>query len=1486
MTIKKIPEKKSYHKIPHSFYLIFFIMIIIFIISYTRFKKETNQIVYNNRSEISTIANLKANQINQWLQERLSDARYYSKTKYLKNKILKLKKDNNKNNDLFDWFAPQILAHEYEDIFIVDNNNDVIFSTSGKTLNTSPIDIKNINEIVRKGYCYFSDFFIDYDGKVKIEIISPLYKKIKTDSVYSCSIIHKINLYTYFFPLIQSWPTSSKTAETILVEKTENCDSVVYVNELKFRKNSAMRLKRSIDDTLIPAVRAACGKNEIFEGVDYRGEKVLSKSKKVEGTDWYIVTKIDKSEINKTLNQNTTWFIILCVCIFLFFLILIWLLWNRRRAIFYKNLLIAEQEKIAVENKFKLFFDNSPIGKSITYPDGRLTVNKSFCDMLGYSEEELQNINISDITHPCDLELSEQKLNEIQDDKISKIQFTKRYIHKNGKIIWVEVFSSLQKNDEGETMFLIASIIDITQKNQAEQLMKESEQRFVSLFQNNPACISINRLSDGKFIDVNNAFTLLLGYDREEFIGKTALDLNLWVVPEHRTEAIKQINEKGKYAGIETHWRKKSGDIADVIVESVVIDINGEKYYLGLVANITERKQAEKSLMISEEKFRNLYDDAPIGLYRSTPGGEIVLANKAIIEMLGYSSFEEISNRKLDEEWFEPSYPRKQFIDEIEKNGEVKDLISKWISHDGKAIFVKENAKIIYNSEGKIEYYDGTAEDITKQIEAEQELIESKEKYRLITENSSDVIFTMDIKTLNFTYISPSVTKLIGFSAEETMARNFQHFVLPEYQNILLEAIPIRMREFFEGTFDKENKEYEVEQLCKDGRKIWVGIQADFITDENGVPKEILGVSRNITKRKNAEKALAESEEKYRNIFNNIQDVYYEASVDGTIIEVSPSISQISNYTQEEFIGKSITDLYPDKKIREQLMSELLDKGIVNNYVIPLIDKNGEIIRCAISSKIILNEAGTPFKIVGSLRNIEETKRIEEARLESELKYSELVNNASDIIFSFNMKGIVKNINPIIEKILHYKTEEIIDKSVFVSPSSKRNALHKLNEKVSGQSDSAYYEIDMITKEGDIRTFDLTTFMRYSNGKPIEIFGIARDITEKKKLTEELQDTLTHLESMVVQRTQELSREEELYRTTVNSLNDWIFVIDDQYNLVFVNKTLKDLFIKNGIVIDLIGKNIKENFTFINDETFELYKNVFANATEEISESEYYVFGNKYFSQLKIYPITRENNVIRIVTTIHDYTKLKLIEDEMRKNLDREKELNVLKSQFITTVSHEFRTPLAGILSSVQLLKRYYEKWDVEKKEKMYKQIFDAIEHTKAMLDDISLIDKSDNNSLALKLSKINLNELLEQIIEENIQTYGTDFKIISDIKLLSNEYNVDPIIIRHIVSNIISNAIKYSGNSREINFNVFEEHEKIIFNITDHGIGIPEKDRKFLFDPFYRASNAEAIQGTGFGLSIVKRFVDILKGEIAIESEVKKGTIVTITIPYENHLK
>lgn len=246
---------------------------------------------------------------------------------------------------------------------------------------------------------------------------------------------------------------------------------------------------------------------------------------------------------------------------------------------------------------------------------------------------------------------------------------------------------------------------------------------------------------------------------------------------------------------------------------------------------------------------------------------------------------------------------------------------------------------------------------------------------------------------------------------------------------------------------------------------------------------------------------------------------------------------------------------------------------------------------------------------------------------------------------------------------------------------------------------------------------------------------------------------------------------------------------------------------------------------------------------------------------------------------IRDSNESKRVAAEISKVLEKEKELSLLKSSFITMTSHEFRTPLTTILSSAEILEFYSYKLTEEKKISHLHRIQVAVKHMTELLNDVLLIGKAEAGKLEFEPVQLNLIQLCLDLVE--------DIQISTDIHTITFRSQgqctnpcMDEKLLRHILVNLLSNAIKYSPQNSFVHFDLVCNQEVVTFQVRDEGIGIPVADQAKLFTPFYRASNVDTISGTGLGLAIVKKSVDLHNGKLTVESKVGVGTTFRVTIP------
>ena len=272
--------------------------------------------------------------------------------------------------------------------------------------------------------------------------------------------------------------------------------------------------------------------------------------------------------------------------------------------------------------------------------------------------------------------------------------------------------------------------------------------------------------------------------------------------------------------------------------------------------------------------------------------------------------------------------------------------------------------------------------------------------------------------------------------------------------------------------------------------------------------------------------------------------------------------------------------------------------------------------------------------------------------------------------------------------------------------------------------------------------------------------------------------------------------------------------------------------------------------------------------------------GDTFWAQLSGRCVFDRDPDAGVIWTLLDITERRNADNNIRAALAREKELNDLRTRFVSMASHEFRTPLAAILSASELLRDYQERMPMAEKEEVLANIGAGVQRMTSMLDRVLLLGQVDAHMLEFRPQQIDLLALCHSIVAQAraLQPNAT-CTLTTRFPDAMSEGRFDPNLLRHVLENLLSNAMKYSLHGGLVTFSVSQEGDRTVFKVADQGIGIPPEEMPHLFESFHRASNVGAIQGTGLGLAIVKNAVDLHGGQITVESELGHSTCFTVTI-------
>jgi PAS domain S-box-containing protein len=536
--------------------------------------------------------------------------------------------------------------------------------------------------------------------------------------------------------------------------------------------------------------------------------------------------------------------------------------------------------------------------------------------------------------------------------------------------------ASLPVGREDELGRLMAHFNEMTEVLRARpevEALRRSEVRFRSLIEHGMDLISIIG-ADGRFLYASPAVTRLLGFGTTELIGQVGFD---YLHPDDREHVqaafVRALGGAANETREEFRFRHKDGSWR--YFESVVTNLVGEPTVAGLVINsrdVTERRQAEDALQRSEERFRGVYEDTTIGLYRTTPDGRILMANPALIKMLGYGTFEALASRNLEAGGYEPDYPRADFRRRLESAGEVVGLESAWKRADGSTVWVRESARMVRGSDGQPQYYDGTVEDITERRKAEETLRAEEFLMGTLMDSLPDSIYFKDAKS-RFIRVNQAFAhwcrlkdpaQVVGQTDFDIFAREHAEAALAVEREIMRTGQPV--------------VNLEEEEIWPDRPSTWVSTTKMALRDPAGAIIGTFGISRDITARKRAEELLRRSEADYRDLIEHAPLGIYRSTREGRFLTVNSALVAMLGYgTAEELARLDIArDVYADPEARESLVAQFGQRDEAKSQT-EWKRKDGALVAVKLNVRVVRDSAGAAEYYEGLVEDVTEQRSLE-----------------------------------------------------------------------------------------------------------------------------------------------------------------------------------------------------------------------------------------------------------------------------------------------------------------------------------------------------------------------------------------------------------------------------------------------------------------------------------------------------------------------------
>ena len=890
-------------------------------------------------------------------------------------------------------------------------------------------------------------------------------------------------------------------------------------------------------------------------------------------------------------------------------------------------------ERKRTEEEYRTIVSTSIDGFWLADMQGHfLDANAAYSRLSGYSHDELQKMSIPDIEV---LEKPEQVAGRIR--KIKEVgydHFETCHRRKDGEIIDVEVSVNYLPAGDGR-MFVF--IRDITERKKTEGALKASEKKYSDIVEKSNDGILV--IQDGLVKFANSNLEHITGYTLGEEIGKP---FSGFIAPEYRELVIDRYRQRlageevpnAYEAGILT----REGKVISVEINSSIIEYENRPATMAIIRDITERKRAGEALRESEEKYRTLFETMLHGVVYQDVDGRITAANPAAECMLGLTVDQMQGRTSMDPHWRAIHEDGSSFPGEthpsmvaLHTGKEVRNVVMgvfnpldeqyHWIS-------INATPQFRFNESKPYQVYT-TFVDITERKIAEQSLRESEEKYHAIFAGARDGISLVDSQTGTIVDCNPEYERQTGRSIAQLRQIKVWEIRPPD-------KVETTKRVFHEIVAKGIYGPAELEFQKPDGTVLPIEFVAHLV--KFGGREYIQSIIRDISDRKRMEEALKASERKYADLVEKSNDMIIIIQ-DGMVKFTNTKLTQTAGYVHSEEIGKPFSDFVaPEYRqlVLDRYKQRLAGENVPNTYEAGILTKEGKVIPVEINSSII--EFENRPATMAMLRDITERKKAEEAFRKSEERFRRLAENAQDIIFRLRLvpESAFEYVSPAVTRITGYTPEEH-----YANPKLAYDIVHPddraiLQERAkSRRDDSAPIEIRWIHKNGTTIWLEERNVLIFDEtGKVIALEGIIRDITERKKVEEELRWKTAFLVALV------------------HSSNDGIIVIDQKGARVLQNQRNNEMW---KIPREIVERRDDSQVKYIMNMTRhpeQFYERVHYLQTHpyDTTHDEVELLDGTYLERYSS-PVTGEDGTYYgRIWTFHDITASKRAEEALRES--------------------------------------------------------------------------------------------------------------------------------------------------------------------------------------------------------------------------------------------
>lgn len=1004
------------------------------------------------------------------------------------------------------------------------------------------------------------------------------------------------------------------------------------------------------------------------------------------------------------------------------------------------------------------------------------------------------------------------------------------------------------RDSQGEIVGLVGIARDITERKQVEDALRSSEAKYRALVKAIPDLIF--RISkDGTYLDFHAekeadlavpADKIVGGNLRHSLLPQNVIDLSLAAIQRALdTEQLQNIEYSLPMPSGLRHYEAR-------VVKSDVDEV------VSIVRDITERRRAEQALAEERTLLRTLMDTLPNSVFIKDTAGRIILNNAADLRFLGAKSPQEIIG-KTDYDLF-PRELADQFRaddEHILSSGEpLVNREEQALDGDGNLRWLLVTKVPLRDSQGQITSIVGVAHDITERKQIEEELAKERNLLRTVIDTLPDLIYVRDLDG-RIVLVNEACVRFVGAAGhQEMIGKTDFDFFEPEKATRYFAAEQAMMRS---GKPIVNEEEYVKE--AHTGNSMWVSATKVPLRDPDGRIIGLVGVSRDITARKEAEQALAEERNLLRTVIDNIPDYIYVKDTQGKFILRNVSgIELLGVKHPDEIIGKTDFDFFPRELAQEFYAEEqtIIQTGhaIVNQEV--LVTEPAGSSHWLLYTKVPLRDStGSIIGIVGVSRDINERKQAEEQLR----KLSSAVEQSPNAIIITDTEGAIEYLNPQFVALTGYTPEETLGqkpslwKSGQIAPEIYENLWGKV---LAGGEWRG--ELLNRRKDGELYwAFTSISSIRDQDGEITHFLAIAEDITERKQAEEALK-----------QAHDQLAYERAQLGAILDSMGEGV-IYDEKLQTRYINQALTHL---SGYTIEeWQGYLHPLKSDTLTAEDFEALNQAIYDAVDRLGiwRGELRLRrkdGSEFDAGLTCTEVTgADGEVVGAVTIIRDISVEKALQEQ--------------KSRFVANASHELRTPITNLKTRLYLLRKQPEKMDYH-----LQVIEDVTGRMQRLVEDMLDVSRFERGLIPLYRQEVILQKLVSRVVEvQRAEAERKHIHLICQLPPAPLRVFVDPERVTQVITNLVVNAINYTPEEGFVFvYAASEGEDRAAIHIRDTGVGIAPDQLQQVFQPFFRASQGVS-GGTGLGLTIVKDIVELHGGTIDVESRVGLGSRFSVKL-------